>query len=98
MILRLSRLTYKHARRIVVSVIGVSIVLMGIGMIVLPGPGLLTILLGLAILATEFVWARRLLKRLKQTAGFDRSPRPNTSTVTPAPSVASSSDSGKPAD
>jgi tellurite resistance protein TerC len=41
------------------------VLLIGIAMIVLPGPAILVIPLGLAILATEFVWARRLLKRLK---------------------------------
>lgn len=37
----------------------------GIAMIALPGPGWLTIVAGLAILAGEFLWARRLLDRLK---------------------------------
>jgi len=37
----------------------------GIAMIALPGPGWLTIAAGLAILAGEFIWARRLLDRLK---------------------------------
>ena len=37
----------------------------GIAMIALPGPGWLTILAALAILAGEFIWARKLLDRLK---------------------------------
>ena len=41
----------------------------GTVLLVLPGPGWLTILLGLALLAAEFAWARRLLERLKNTAG-----------------------------
>jgi len=41
------------------------VLLAGIAMIVLPGPAILVIPLGLAILATEFIWARKLLKRLK---------------------------------
>ena len=41
----------------------------GIAMIALPGPGWLTIAAGLAILAGEFLWARRLLDRLKDQAG-----------------------------
>ena len=41
----------------------------GIAMIALPGPGWLTIAAGLAILAGEFLWARRLLDRLKHQAG-----------------------------
>jgi uncharacterized protein (TIGR02611 family) len=58
--------TLRHARRVVVAVVGFTLVLAGIAMIVTPGPGWLTILLGLSVLAVEFVWARRLLKRLKQ--------------------------------
>ena len=55
----------KTARRIIVGIVGFTILLIGIAMIVLPGPAVVMIPLGLAILATEFVWARRLLKRLK---------------------------------
>lgn len=62
-------LTLKGARRIVVLVIGSTVVLIGIAMIVLPGPAIVVIPAGLAILATEFIWARRLLQRLKREAG-----------------------------
>jgi uncharacterized protein (TIGR02611 family) len=55
----------REAKRLVVLVVGATVVLIGIVMLALPGPGLLTITLGLAVLASEFVWARRLLKRLK---------------------------------
>lgn len=61
-------LTAKGARRIVVLVVGSSVVLVGIAMIVLPGPAVVVIPAGLAILATEFLWARRLLHRLKHEA------------------------------
>ena len=44
---------------------GVVLLVAGILMLVLPGPGLLVILIGLALLATEFAWARRVLDRLK---------------------------------
>jgi tellurite resistance protein TerC len=44
---------------------GFTLLALGILMLALPGPGLLTILLGLGILAAEYVWARRLLDRLK---------------------------------
>ena len=44
---------------------GVVLVVAGTLMLVLPGPGLLVILIGLALLATEFAWARRALDRLK---------------------------------
>jgi hypothetical protein len=37
-------------------------------MLILPGPGIVTIVLGLAILGTEFVWAKKLMNRLKREA------------------------------
>ena len=54
------------ARRIVVLVLGISVVLAGIVMIVTPGPAVVVIPLGLGILATEFLWARRILDKVKQ--------------------------------
>ncbi|NIL93856.1 MAG: hypothetical protein GTO71_05320 [Woeseiaceae bacterium] len=59
--------TYKAARRIAIAVVGGTIVLLGIVMIVTPGPGLFGIAVGLTILAIEFTWARRWLKRLRET-------------------------------
>lgn len=50
-------------RRVIVAVVGTTIVLIGVALLVLPGPGLVVISLGLALLATEFVWARALLKK-----------------------------------
>jgi len=58
----------RKVRRIVVLVVGCTVVLIGIAMIALPGPAIVVIPLGLAILATEFVWARRLLQRVKKNA------------------------------
>jgi len=52
-------------RQTVVAVIGSTVLLVGIAMIVLPGPAVVVIPLGLAILATEFVWAQRLLARAR---------------------------------
>jgi len=60
-------LTYRTARRIVIAVIGSTVVLLGIAMLVLPGPGLLTIVGGLAILGLEFAFAKRWLERIKST-------------------------------
>lgn len=57
--------SYRQARRAVIFVIGASVVLLGAVMLVTPGPAILVIPAGLAILATEFLWARRLLQRLK---------------------------------
>jgi tellurite resistance protein TerC len=59
--------TLRQARRIIVAVIGFTVLLVGIVMIVTPGPGWLVILLGLSILSAEFVWARRWLRRIKKT-------------------------------
>ena len=49
-------------RKAIVAVVGFTVVLIGVVMVVTPGPALVVIPLGLAILATEFVWAKRLLK------------------------------------
>lgn len=48
--------------RIVVGVVGAAVVVLGFVLIPLPGPGWLIVFAGLAILATEFVWAERLLR------------------------------------
>jgi tellurite resistance protein TerC len=58
--------TYKIVRKVVILVIGVSVLLIGAAMIFLPGPAIIVIPAGLAILATEFGWARILLSRLKE--------------------------------
>lgn len=65
---RLARFTLRQARRVVVLVVGVTIVIVGIIMIVGPGPAIVVIPLGLAVLASEFVWARRLLVRYRHHA------------------------------
>ncbi len=44
---------------------GLGLVLLGILLLVLPGPGILTIAGGLAILSIDFVWARRILDWMK---------------------------------
>ena len=60
--------TLKQARRAIVIVVGFTVLVLGIVLIVLHGPAVLVIPLGLAILATEFVWARRLLVRFRWKA------------------------------
>ncbi|CAN5551183.1 hypothetical protein BH18VER1_BH18VER1_12720 [soil metagenome] len=50
-------------RRLVYSVLGVTVLLVGVAMIVLPGPAVVVIPLGLAILAGEYAWARRIIRR-----------------------------------
>jgi len=56
---------YKKVRRLVIAVIGFTVLLIGVAMIVTPGPSTVVIVLGLAILATEFIWARRLLNQIR---------------------------------
>lgn len=58
-----------NAKRIAVFVVGAGVALAGVVMLVLPGPGILVIFAGLAILATEFVWAERALDAAKAKAG-----------------------------
>lgn len=65
MMTRLLNLSLKQARRLVIAIVGSTIILLGLIFIPLPGPGLLGVVAGLAILATEFIWARRLLKAIK---------------------------------
>jgi len=50
-------------RRFLIGAIGFSVVLIGLVMIVLPGPAFIVVPLGVAILATEFAWARRVWRR-----------------------------------
>ena len=59
----------RQARRIIVLVVGLTVLLFGAAMLFLPGPGLATIVIGLALLGTEFVWARKLMKRFERHAG-----------------------------
>jgi tellurite resistance protein TerC len=61
-------LTYRAARRVVVLVVGVTVILIGIALIVLPGPATVVIPLGLAILGLEFAWARRWLRAARDKA------------------------------
>lgn len=55
-------------KRSVVTVVGVLIVAGGLALMVLPGPGILLVVVGLAVLATEYAWARHLLGTAKEKA------------------------------
>ncbi|MBS0203638.1 MAG: PGPGW domain-containing protein [Planctomycetes bacterium] len=55
-------------RQLIIFVLGISVLVVGVAMIVLPGPAMVVIPAGLAILATEFVWAKRWLNYLKRRA------------------------------
>jgi tellurite resistance protein TerC len=61
---------YKIVRKVVIAVLGVSVLLIGTAMILLPGPAIVVIPVGLAILATEFAWAKSVLRKLKETIGW----------------------------
>ena len=61
-----ARVTYKLARRIAIAAVGTTILALGIVMIVTPGPALVLIPVGLAILGIEFAWARVWLRKVRQ--------------------------------
>ncbi len=61
--------SYRLARRWVIGLIGLSVVLVGIAMIVLPGPAIVVIPMGLAILGSEFAWARHWLAIVRRRTG-----------------------------
>jgi tellurite resistance protein TerC len=58
--------TVEQVRRAFRIVAGFTLLLVGVVMIVTPGPGWLVIFLGLSLLAAEFIWARRLMDRMKR--------------------------------
>jgi len=66
---RLGVLTYRTTRRIVVALVGATLLAIGVVLVFTPGPAIVVLSLGLAVLAIEFAWARRWLRRLKETAG-----------------------------
>ena len=77
---------FRTAWQVVIAVVGATVVLIGVAMIVLPGPAVVVIPAGLAILATEFAWAKRLLKRMKQqAASMFPGKRTPSATQTPVP-------------
>jgi uncharacterized protein (TIGR02611 family) len=77
----------RNSKRIAVSVAGLLLLAIGLAMLVLPGPGLLLIIAGLAVLATEYVWAQRTLNFAKQRAEqaknkvLRRKPSPEATTI-----------------
>ncbi|RLA32525.1 MAG: hypothetical protein DRR11_08040 [Gammaproteobacteria bacterium] len=64
--MRKLHITYKVARRIIVTLVGSTVLIIGVIMIITPGPALVFIPLGLAILGLEFAWARAWLRRLRE--------------------------------
>ncbi|MDH4073092.1 MAG: PGPGW domain-containing protein [Gammaproteobacteria bacterium] len=66
-------ITYKIARRIVITAVGATVLLVGLIMVVTPGPAFVFIPVGLAILGLEFAWARAWLKKLRETISNNNS-------------------------
>src|SRR5262245_18506377 len=62
------RFVGRNGNRIGITIAGFAVILAGIALLVLPGPGWLLIFAGLAILSTEYVWARRLLEKARAKA------------------------------
>ncbi len=58
----------RNTRRLVVTLVGFSILGAGLAMLVLPGPGIIVVLLGFAVLAREFTWAERALDKTAASA------------------------------
>lgn len=63
----------RNSKRVAITIVGFVLVLGGMVLLVLPGPGMLVIIAGLAVLGTEYMWARRMLdmakRKAKETAG-----------------------------
>jgi uncharacterized protein (TIGR02611 family) len=64
----LIRFIWRSGKRIAVFVLGVALLAVGLVMFVTPGPGILLVVAGLAVLATEFAWAEHLLDKAKRQA------------------------------
>ncbi len=74
---RLHRKLHSHpvlslATKVVITVVGALVMLAGVVMLFTPGQGILAIVLGLAILATEYAWAERWLRKAREKAAAAR--------------------------
>jgi hypothetical protein len=88
----MSTLGLKQVRRAVIFVVGMTVLLLGVALIVLPGPAIVVIPMGLAILGLEFRWARRWMQRARSMiqSGRERVLRsnkssPSSNAVKPSP-------------
>jgi tellurite resistance protein TerC len=64
--------TLRQVKRLVIGLIGFTVLVIGVAMIVLPGPAIIVIPVGLGILATEFIWAKSFLRAVKQRIDKNR--------------------------
>jgi uncharacterized protein (TIGR02611 family) len=58
----------RNSKRVAITIVGFVLILGGVVLLVLPGPGMLIIIAGLAVLGTEYMWARRMLDMAKRKA------------------------------
>ncbi|HVE93048.1 MAG TPA: PGPGW domain-containing protein [Actinomycetota bacterium] len=58
----------RGGKRVAVTLVGLALVAAGVVLLVIPGPGMLVVGAGLAVLATEYTWARRALKEARRRA------------------------------
>ena len=75
--------TARWIRRVVVGLIGALVLVTGLLRVVLPGPAVVVIPLGLAILSLEFAWARYLLRRLRDRVGLGQNGQAEKSPAEP---------------
>lgn len=61
----LNRAAVRHGRRVIVALVGGTVLALGFALLLLPGPAFIVIPAGLAILAVEFAWARRWLRKAR---------------------------------
>ena len=62
------RFIWRSSKRIAVTIAGAALLLVGLVMMVTPGPGIVFIITGLAVLATEYVWAATALEKARDAA------------------------------
>ncbi|MBW3644840.1 MAG: PGPGW domain-containing protein [Actinobacteria bacterium] len=57
-----------NARRVAVAVLGGALIIVGVALLALPGPGMVVVAAGFAVLATEFPWAKSWLAAARRRA------------------------------
>jgi len=75
----------RWCRRAAIFVVGITIVLIGVVLVFTPGPAIIVVPAGLAILATEFAWARRMMKPLREKIASMRASMAARGTPPPSP-------------
>ena len=68
---------WRGARRAAVATAGTALLALGAALFLFPGPGLLLLLAGLAVLATQFAWAERRLDQARAAAASTRRALPS---------------------